>query len=207
MCTVVCLHWLEKRKQPAPSKTVGQVDVTRQNGWAEVQNIQACQNHTSHIHVQHKWAPFHFKLTGSHYKAADQGFKLNSHTASFSAGSLSLSLQLRPEGPVEKSAAGGPDKTLWQPQEWSQWYQGAQVVCHHWLDRHLPEEGNGPRVIKDNVMQCGVNRKRDLRSEFGKWENGFNEMLARRKIPSSLRVILTVCASSAQMILCCKPTK
>lgn len=56
-------------------------------------------------------------------------------------GSLPFSLQLRSKGSFEKFTASWPDQALWQPQEWSQWYQGSQVVCHHRLDCHLPEKG------------------------------------------------------------------
>lgn len=56
-------------------------------------------------------------------------------------GSFPIPLQLRPEGYVEKFAAGGSDQALRQPQEWGQRYQGSQVVCHHRLDCHLPEKG------------------------------------------------------------------
>ncbi len=49
-------------------------------------------------------------------RASEQALKL----LLLFAGSLSLPLQLRPEGSVEKFAAGGPDQALWQPQEWSQ---------------------------------------------------------------------------------------
>lgn len=60
------------------------------------------------------------------------------------SGSLPISLQLRSKGFVEKPASSGFNQALWQPQEWSQWYQGPQVVRHHWLDRHLPEKGKIP---------------------------------------------------------------
>ena len=39
------------------------------------------------------------------------------------------------------SSSGGSHKTLREPQEWGQRHQGAQVVCNHWLDCHLPEKG------------------------------------------------------------------
>lgn len=61
-----------------------------------------------------------------------------------SPGALPVPLQLRPEGSAEKPAAGGPDQAFREPQEWSQRYQEPQVVRHHRLDRHLPEEGKSP---------------------------------------------------------------
>lgn len=85
-------------------------------------------------------------------------------------GPIPVPLQFGPEGPTEEPVTGnkkkttrtsgdsfsrcvrsewigiafnlgGPHETLREPQEWSQWHQGTQVVCHHRLDRHLSEEG------------------------------------------------------------------
>lgn len=57
------------------------------------------------------------------------------------AGAIPLPLQLRLERSVKKPAAGGLDKTLWQPEERSQRHQGPQMVCHDRLDCNLREKG------------------------------------------------------------------
>lgn len=49
-----------------------------------------------------------------------QGLRILTDPDLLFTGSLSIPLQLRPEGSVEKLAAGGPDQALWQPQERSQ---------------------------------------------------------------------------------------
>ena len=70
-------------------------------------------------------------------------------------GAISIPLQLWFEGSVEKPVAGGSDKTLWQPEEWSQWHQGPQMVCHNRLDRNLREKGKTPVHICNNKhCQC-----------------------------------------------------
>lgn len=75
------------------------------------------------------WCPFP-PLTGRKNKIA-----------SFLLGTIPLPLQFRLEGSVEKSASGGSNKTLRQPEERSQWHQGPQMVRHNRLDRHLREKG------------------------------------------------------------------
>ncbi len=56
-------------------------------------------------------------------------------------GTVPLALQFWSERSVEESAAGGPDQALWKPEEWCQWYQKPQMVCHHGLDSHLWAKG------------------------------------------------------------------
>lgn len=70
-------------------------------------------------------------------------------------GAIPLPLQLRLKGSVEKPAAGGSDKTLWQPEERSQRHQGPQMVCHNRLDRNLREKGKTPSthfVVTNNTV-------------------------------------------------------
>lgn len=57
------------------------------------------------------------------------------------AGSISIALQFRPEGPSTELTAGGFDKTVWKSEEWCEWHQDSQVVCYNRLDCYLPEEG------------------------------------------------------------------
>lgn len=78
-----------------------------------------------------------------------KGKKQKKHLAVF-AGAIPLPLQLRFERSVKKPAAGGPDKTLWQPEERSQRHQGPQMVCHDRLDRNLREKGKSSAGTRHN---------------------------------------------------------
>lgn len=71
-----------------------------------------------------------------------------------SVGAIPLPLQLRLERSVKKPAAGGPDKTLRQPEERSQRHQGPQMVCHDRLDRNLREKGKTPAHTCQDSKQC-----------------------------------------------------
>lgn len=71
-------------------------------------------------------------------------------------GPLPIPLQLWPEGPAEEPAAGGPDQTLWQPEERCKRHQGTQVVRNNGLDRHLREEGTFKALLEDEDKQCKV---------------------------------------------------
>lgn len=53
------------------------------------------------------------------------------------AGAIPVPLQLRPEGPAEEPAAGGPDEEIWQPEERRERHQKPQMVLHDRLDRHI----------------------------------------------------------------------
>ena len=57
------------------------------------------------------------------------------------AGTIPVSLQLRPEGPAEEPASGRPDEEIWEPEERREWHQKPQVVLHNRLDRRLREKG------------------------------------------------------------------
>lgn len=69
-------------------------------------------------------------------------------------GAIPFPLQLRLERSVKKPAAGGPDKTLRQPEERSQRHQGPQMVCHDRLDRNLREKGKMPAHTCQDSKQC-----------------------------------------------------
>lgn len=59
----------------------------------------------------------------------------------FPSGTIPIPLQLWFEGPVKKLAAGGPDQTLWKPEERRQRHQRPQMVFHNRLDRNLRAKG------------------------------------------------------------------
>ena len=108
------------------------------------------------------------------------------------AGSLPIPFQLRPEGSFEKFAAGGLDQALRQPQEWSQWYQGSQVVCYHWLDCHLPEEGEASSLTVEVCTNGRIKKRCEklLRRE----SPSFNSVMCFRwKLPlfPSARALVT----------------
>lgn len=101
-------------------------------------------------------------LDGSSFFSVLESFLLNTTLMSLSPGALSLPLQLGPEGPAEEPAPGGPDQALRKPAQRSQRHQGPQVVRHHWLDCHLPEEGEKACFHGSSIVHCIATGERQV---------------------------------------------